>query len=247
MRIRQAHVSKSLEGLDFMTKYDLVPMHSRHLPLIIFGMYREEDFQIMENHFGSVTVVWQGGDARDLPKKWLGELKSARHFSNSHWVQNELEAKGIKSELIPISATVDNLDPVPPGDSIYFYASSEKDYDFYGGNYLPEIKQRLGIPIIEGWFGKWNREELLEQYKKCFIGLRLTEYDGCPNTVLELGLLGRRSLFNGHIPSSIPWYDIDSICDSILVEYSRRGKDYIKTSNQIKEYLNINDKFLYDD
>jgi hypothetical protein len=59
-------------------------------------------------------------------------------------------------------------------------------------------------------------------YSQCFLNLRLTPHDGCPNTNIEMGLMGRRSIYNGDLPASIPWTSVDDICQNIMLEYSLR-------------------------
>jgi hypothetical protein len=37
-----------------------------------------------------------------------------------------------------------------------------------------------------------------------------------------MGLMGRKSIYNGDLPHSIRWEGIDDICESILNEYNHR-------------------------
>ncbi len=49
-----------------------------------------------------------------------------------------------------------------------------------------EIEKIIDIPIIRVYYGMYKKSELNEIYKKCFVNLRLTNHDGCPNTNLEM-------------------------------------------------------------
>jgi hypothetical protein len=239
----QAYVSRSLEGLDFHKRYGLTPYTDRAAPLIMFGMYRDEDFDILRRHDSFVTLVWQGMDARVINEKWLPFLRLThiRHIAISHWIQNSLSGYGIPNELIPVSATSINMYPVKRGNSVFLYYSDNSDSSrlYYGATLIPEIESRTGMRVQTAILGEYGKDALRRLYADCFINLRLTVYDGCPNTNLEMGLMGRRSIFNGHIPHSIPWQNIDDICASIITEFERRHEPNEHISNDIANFLNI--------
>lgn len=241
--MKQAYISDSLAGLDFRKRYELTEYADSAKPLIMFGMYRDEDFDVLRRHDAPVTLVWQGMDARSINPEWLPFLRLAhtRHISISHWIRNSLNAVGILNELIPVSATSANIYPVKRGDCIYLYHSDDSPSarEYYGAHLIPEIAERTGLRIHTATLGEYGPDALRRLYADCFINLRLTQYDGCPNTNLEMGLMGRRSIFNGQIPHSIPWQGIDDICDSIMAEYEMRHEDNTYISNDIYNYLNI--------
>ena len=83
------------------------------------------------------------------------------------------------------------------------------------------------------------------KYKSCFIGLRLTTHDGLPNTICELGLMGRRCIYNGQLPHSIPYSNADDIVESIEREFKSRNEDNTLIANDMYDYLNIGDDWLY--
>lgn len=253
--ITQAYISKSLAGLDFKKVYGLKSWKVRrnyYEPLIVFGMYREEDFEVTARHEGDTVIVWQGMDARNVNPNWIlawgfHELThKIKHYAISHWGQRSLKRQGIKSTLLPISATKPKIHVVPRGDSIYTYSSDadKKNGRYYGDHYLDEIKERTGLNIIRATIDTYNKKDLKEIYSQCFINLRLTRYDGCPNTNLEMGLMGRRSIFNGKIPHSIKWKGVDDICSSIMREYEARPEDNTQIAKDIYNYINIGKSFL---
>lgn len=238
----QCHISESLVGLDFRTRYGLREYFDSIRPLIIFGMYRIEDLSIYMNHKSDVILVWQGSDAKKLTEEWAYLLKSreAKHYSISHWIKESLDAHGIESELKPISATVAKINPVKKGDSVYFYSSDEslESAEHYGEHMIEEIKQRTGFNFIRGAYGVHPKECMPMIYSQCFINLRLTTYDGSPNTNLEMGLMGIPSIFNGDIPGSIKWESVDDICESIKKEFDRKDEP-TDLHNEIYKFLNI--------
>jgi len=222
--MKQAYISKSLVGLDFRKKYNLAEYSDTSGPLVMFGMYSEEDLETFMKHKGELTLVWQGMDAKEFKQFDKLKKKECKHYAISHWIQQSLELNGIECTYAPVSATIGVASPLPRGNSIYFYTSkmSQESSDYYGEFMIEEIRQRTGLNVHICTHETHTKECLFEIYKDCFINLRLTQWDGCPNTNLEIGLLGRRSVFNGLIPGSIPWANVDGIVKSIMEEFYRR-------------------------
>ncbi len=103
------------------------------------------------------------------------------------------------------------------------------------------------IPIIRAGYDTFTREELVSVYSQCFINLRLTPHDGCPNTNIEMGLMGRRSIYNGDLPASISWHSVDDICENILLEYSLRefsNKEVSKIYHTFVNYERMSTLFI---
>ena len=51
--------------------------------------------------------------------------------------------------------------------------------------------------------GAYTKRELYDIYKDCFVGVRLTEHDNMALSCVEMGLMGRYSIFNGNIPCAL--------------------------------------------
>lgn len=240
--MKQAWISESLEGLDqdLIRKYNLREYTDPTDTLGVFGMYREEDFQKLIDHKGDCIVVWFGSDAKDLPGVWIAELSKHMHVAISVQVQNSLSKKGIRSIYLPINATIaDEWPYTKRGDKIYWYYN-EGCPEFYGSEYIAEIEKLIKIPIIKAQYDTFTRAQLYDVYSQCFLNLRLTPHDGCPNTNLQMGLMGRKSVYNGDLPHSIAWTDVDDICDAIIREYANRhnpdsvSKDFFNFVNLIQ-------------
>ena len=52
------------------------------------------------------------------------------------------------------------------------------------------------------------------------MGLRLNSHDGGSEGVIEMGLMGRRSVHNGDTPASLKWDTVDDIVSLIRRERS---------------------------
>ncbi len=238
---KQGYISKSLEGLEFglIAKHGLVPYVDRTEQTIFFGMYRWEDFHAFLHHKGRKLIVFFGSDALDLPDEWTDDLKGVEIAANSERVKQTLESKGIEVQrLIPVNPTLsEQWQCVPKGDNVYWYGGNAPE--FYGLQIIEEIKERLpGIQFQTTMHGEFNQAELKDIYADCFLNLRLTPHDGCPNTNLQMGLMGRRSVFNGDLPESIKWdpSDIEGLCQIIKTEYDNRKEDNLYIATQFQEF-----------
>src|SRR6188508_13780 len=111
----QCHISESLSGLDFKSRYGLRDYFDSRGTLIIFGMYRDRDLKLYLKHPGEVIVVWTGSDAYKLNPRWASYMKSrqATHYSISQWISDRLASFDIESTYAPISATTGKANPVP--------------------------------------------------------------------------------------------------------------------------------------
>lgn len=110
--------------------------------------------------------------------------------------------------------------------------------DFYGIDKIKEIEEKTGLKVITSTYNQYTEEELKELYKSCFIHLRLTQHDGLPNTIIEMGMMGRRSIYNGGLPNCYKWKDINDVCRFIKYEYNNRlNSDINKISKDMKDYL----------
>ena len=235
----QSHISESLAGLDkgLIEKYQLIPYENCIGEIVFMGMYREEDLVLLATHLGTSTIVWFGSDAKDLPEDCIKFVQSSRNIAVSHQVQETLAAKGVDSIWCPINAVIPHHYPlVPNGDKIFWYSGNSPEY--YGQSLINEIKERIDIPIIRAGHDTFTKDQLKDVYSQCFLNLRLTPHDGCPNTNIEMGLMGRRSIYNGDLPASIPWQSVDDICQSIRIEYLSRNVENAYISKIYHNFVN---------
>lgn len=249
-RVNQVRISESVKFFKdkILKRYNFDEYSNINDGCVFWGMYRDEDFNYLKNHKGKKIVVWRGSDAMNSAKysKQILELDNIIHYSISSFTYNSLKKNKIQSILKPIRPTDIYKNPAPRGNSIYFYHGSGKDSakKFYGGDLLSEIKKNVPYRIIVAGHQTYNETQLNEIYRKCFLGLRLTEHDGLPNTVCELGLMGRNCIHNGDLPNCIKYNNIDDIIFNINKEYHLRNFDSSEIVNQVYDYLNIGDDWL---
>jgi hypothetical protein len=251
-------VSKSLYkafGKPFLSKYGLkdLPKHIEiknsihNVPCVYFGCYTDRDLRQIQNNKSKLKVVVYGGtDA--TRRRMLGELKKIDglyHVAISDYIAEDLRTAKIPYKQIgitPVDHSKYDLGLAPLGQSVYIYYGSDANAHMYGKGLFEKVQRRLpNIRFHVCGFGDHSREALVRIYKDSFIGLRLVEHDGLPNTVVEMGLMGRRVIHNGGLPSSIPYKPTaEDICRLIKKERGRwkdSGKLLI-TRDQTLGYLN---------
>jgi len=247
MRVKQAYVSYNVDSFKgaFLKKFNLKDYHDRDEAAVFFGMYATlvQDVLTLAQHRGPAIVFWAGSDTMKIDRRLYNLIKTRdiKHIAQSKFCSDDLRDLGIDHELVPVTTASLDIKPVPRGDCVYFYGNR----DFYGLNMVPEIESRTGLKIIKTTPNTYTRSELMGVYRECFIGLRLTPHDGLPHTVVELGLMGRRCLHNGSVPTVINYSGIGDICDSIMSEYKIRHRDNRWIAKEIKNYITITDGWLH--
>lgn len=224
----------------FLNKYNLIQYTDEiDEPVVMFGMYNSlyEDREFYLNHQGPLIVIWVGTDAKIVDKEFIKQ-KKAKHIATSQFISKSLG--DIEHSILPITPVKPIMNVKPnTGEFIYHYG----DRPIYRKEWIPEIENRTGLKVIHTNHDTFSKEDLRYIYEKCFIGLRLTDHDGISCTVLELGLMGRRSIFNGGYATNIPWISIDDVCESIIKEYQNRS-DPNKVAEELYNYLNIDNSWL---
>ena len=252
VRIKHAYMSSTVQFFKdrMLNKFGLENVRGPGQPCVIFGLYKDRDYDFLAKHRAPVIVVFRGSDALKVATFKTASILNRipiRIYAPGKFVYNTLKKAGVNSTILPITSCPTDIMPVPRGDAIYHYRTTVYSAT-YGDQYIEGIRKKTGLKIIQANKNTYSREELINVYKQCFMGLRLTMHDGLPNTVLELGMMGRRSLYNGGgIPCSIKWpvKNIDAMCDLILQEYKRRKiNDEKEISDAVKNYINIGTKWL---
>lgn len=269
MRIRQAYISPCLKHFEdrFRTKYGLIEdYHSRNSPIVFFGCYTSRTAKLALNHNSDVIIVWAGSDAKGL-YQYLNRLKRDRirtdayrnlalrrnvhHIAISKWIERDLLLCGFKFQSEPITPTsVEFCCTETPklGDCLYSYGLEEKPEVYNARATRKVLKCLPGIELVNLNLGDGTHsyKDMWKIYQKCFLGLRLTEHDGLPNSVVELGLMGRKCVFNGTTPNALLWSDINDVVETIREERMREDslKRRKKISKDMKEFLNVSDDWL---
>jgi len=234
---------------NFQKKHKLKPYKHKHKqsPAIFFGLYAP-DLGKFYGHKAFGVIIWRGSDV--LHKKRIKLAKSKKkikHISISSFISRDLKKAGIDFKFIPIvGADMSDIESKQLGDEIYTYIPKNR-YEFYGGKTVKEIQNKCRYKInIINRFDTYNRETLMKIYERCFCCLRLTKHDGLPNSVVEMGLMGRKSIYNGNTPDAIKWdsNNVNAIIENIEKESAKIGTIQKNISYNMKKYINIKDDWL---
>jgi hypothetical protein len=247
MRITQAYISASVGSFAdlFRSKYELEKYTDRRKPTVMFGMYKKEDFTAYLAHQSDIIVVWCGSDSMWLNTHNAAILKSKPntvHYAMGKFLSDDLKKFNIPHTIKPINPSNHNLNTVPRGHKCYSYGI--KDWGFYGLHRVQRVCDALHMEYTLASYDTFCRDEILKVYTDSFLGLRLTTHDGLPNTVIELGLMGRMCIYNGDLPNCIPWTGDADIRENMLKEYVNRHEPNKHIGDAMKEYLNISDNWL---
>lgn len=193
--------------------------HEKHKgeAVVFFGCYGIGTKRWVMNHRALTVIVWSGSDTTRLHeyKDFVDhcKLNSNRviHIAHSHWIQTDLKHWGldyIDKVVLPADLSQFKYEP-EPGSNVYHYGSKQREW-YYGSHLMRKLRTKWnGVgkfpDVVITNAGGYGFDELYEIYKGSFIGVRLTEHDNMALSCIELGLMGRYSIFNGNIPCAIPY------------------------------------------
>jgi len=249
MKIKQAYISKCLIWFkdQWFSDYSLEIVTNPYEPVVMLGLYTDEDYNILKEYSGPVMVRWYGADALKITKPRLQLLKKQNnitHVTHIKSISDILIKEKVPHKLINFTESKEilKLNAIPRGDCIYHYGNGINN--FYGDDFLPEIEKRTKLKILKVIAKTEKREDIFTKfYPECFIGLALTATGGTIG-VMEQGLMGRMVINNNGYPNCIPWVGIDDICENIMKEYLYRHEDNVQISNNCKECLDTDSKWL---
>lgn len=247
MQPSQAHVGLPFFKNAFLKKFKLKPLTNFNQPAIVFGCSVPHIMKIK----APVVAVWAGSDALILRANptYANQLNTRNDIKNiaiSSFVSNSLKAAGINHQLIPVTPfTYSAFRLAPMGKSAYFYGSTNNEH-LYGFDTFEDLRQKTGNKYqftIINQASRHNHNNMNDVYRQCFCGLRLTRHDGLPNTVIELALMGRRSAWNGKIPTVQSFSGVKDLLNFIRSE-SRRKEPCALVREEMLNYININNSWM---
>jgi hypothetical protein len=208
-------------GLTYVNEggYDL------QAPCVFAGMYNMQDVERLYFHKGKKIIVWLGMDSNLFFQQFdPAILKNCLNVAISKNIQEKLKSNGIGSEYIMIPHTdIDFWKPEPLGECVYSYAPNNN----YGRDAVFELSKKSPYKfIITDHCKQYTRDQLYEIYKNCFVGLRLrTLGDGNPASIIEMGLMGRKTISNNDSIACIHYEDILQI--PYLIDREKEKKELI--------------------
>jgi len=253
MRINQCWLATPLKHsgkfVYFRGLHNLKKYNNPNKPAIFYGLYTYVDLMALKKHKAFAIVAWGGSDVLRKANVKLAVKNRVKHIAISSFISADLTSMGIEHKTIPLIASPTKyFKPVPMGDEIYTYMPKSSRH-FYGRRIVRQLKKlcKYKINIISS-NQRHTRKKLFKIYSRCFCGLRLTPHDGVANTVIELGLMGRKCIYNGDTPNAIPWSEdnIDGILENIEKESEKIGTIDLSMRKLVRKYINVGNSFLFE-
>lgn len=245
----QCHISTSLPFYRdrFRQQHGLGFYSNPFMPTVFFGCYSSEDWFRLAYHRGLAVLVWAGSDILQVLKNPGREVFSAarqsnvRHVAISDYMAADLDQLGLPYTRLPLCCVDQRaFSPVArqSADGVFVFLP-RGDEAKYGGEVVSEA-MRLAPEF------RWvihdtrdaNADAMREKYGRCFVGVRPLAHDGLSNTVVELGLMGRRCVWNGGSPNAIPWQTAADIVAAIRHERAARD-DHREVASAMREFLTL--------
>lgn len=238
-----------------LRKFDFYSKEQREMPMVMFGYYIRDDQQtgiLLERiltHTGLLVIVWSGSDSMNLNKKMvaINYFKKNKHrifhIAHSHWIKSDLEAVGldvIDRVVFPVTFEMFNFHPSHDGYIYHYHPRSKSRYEVYGTDIVNELEKRKKIQFVKTCYGHLDRWQLAEMYQKCAFGIRLTDHDNMALSCVELGLMGRPSIFNGNIPGAIHYESKEEAVRILKEMYKNKPEPSKELAEEMRE-------FVYDD
>lgn len=261
VKITQCHVAKCVRFFkdNFLKKYNLTEYKDPDSPAVFYGMYDSNELNVIEKHNSHAVVMWCGSDSVRLENIKKCDKKNITNIIQSKFEEDDFKKAGVSNyKFIPITVADHEklqLKAVPLGDKIYAYRSQDKilqfagSDDFFGTKLINQLIEIFGKErfIFTNGLAYTHEQLYKEIYPKCFVGLRLYAHDGLSETVIEMGIMGRKMIYNGIEPNAINYNNIDDIVNAIKEEEKNIGKTYHDLSKKVYNYICKTDDFLYVD
>ena len=228
--------------------------------IVVFGCYNINDLNFIKKHANKeITLIWGGSDCNNLQgniefMSYLLKAKNIRHVAISDTIKDKLHDYNLNCFLKVHFRLLNYFDYKNIADihkctnSVYIYTSLDKirAKEIYGSNiYMEVIAKMPHINFIIA-YGQYTQEEIIAVYHKCFLGLRLTVFDGNANTVQELGMLGINCVHNGEFPNSLSWSNVAEVCNWITEEMTICEDKRKQIRENMINYLEPNNTSNYD-
>lgn len=219
MRITQAYISPSVSDFPFLKCLGLEEYHDVSAPAVFFGCYTMVDLMKIVNHQGLAVIRWCGQDAFDF-RHWH-MIRHCHHVSPLAKVREWIgESSGRHCCWIPPENLNMEMNPTPKGSKVYAYVPASFP-EYHGIDIIKNLSIDYEIIFGDGAYSrdKWYGGIADRYYDESFVGLMLSPFAGGGQSVLDMGLRGRKCITNViPMPNAIPWSSIKDIEQAIKKE-----------------------------
>lgn len=232
---------------NLMKKYNLRNARDRNRPVLFFGCYGSQIVDAIAWAEKTKVLIWWSGS--DITYCFLGREHlvdvvrnhpNISHIATVNFIERALQKLGFAYKKVPLmSQLIDDFTPCTLGDSVYVYKAR-----LYCKGLNIDRLQNAHPVINTGSFRELTQAQLKEAYMKSYIGVRLLKHDGLSHTVCEMGLMGRKIVWNGDTPNAVSFTDVNDALDKIN-QISKEGYDPFRIAKEMYDYLNVGDNWLW--
>ncbi len=233
---------------NLMRKYNLRVAKNMKEPCLFFGCYGSQIEKALKWADKAKVVIWWSGSDITYVFRNNSHADTVRnhpnisHIATVNFIERDLQRLNFKYKKIPlVSQFIDDFSPCPLGDSIYTY----KSRIYIKRDKLEKIKAAFpNTPFIMTESHRdLTQDQIREAYKNSFLSFRMLVHDGLSHTVCEMGLMGRKVIYNGDTPNAVNFTDI-----SDAIEKARQIEEFkydpYTVAKEMHDYLNVGDNWL---
>lgn len=234
---------------NLMKKYNLKNARDKKRPVLFFGCYGSQIEDAMAwAEKTKVLIWWSGSDitycfrGRENLITIVRNHPNISHIATVSFIEKDLQKLGFNYKKVPLfSQFVDDFKPCKLGDKIYAY----KPRLYVGKAQFEKMTTTFGEDafITAGSHHQFSQEELKGVYGRSILGIRMLTHDGLGHTVCEMGLMGRKVIYNGDTPNAINYVSVSDAIEKIK-QCQREKYDPYAVARQMYNYLNVGDDWL---
>ncbi len=225
---KQAYVSDGLSFFrsKFYSHFNLDNYSDPLAPSFFFGIYTDNDLNLLKNHKNLKIVIWGGSDCDPRFKHCEQTIKEVKlinnviHLSTSECLFNRLKQVSINSIYVNFNMVDTNIfkkiSNTKTQKNIYIYNGKVKGREQLYGNEIYNLitEKYKDITFIFSNTLNLPCDKMPDVYQTCFLGMRLTKYDGNANTVQEFEAMGIPIIHN-QSDYGLKWSNIETIVNYI--------------------------------
>jgi|GEM_PF-3774239 len=231
-------------------KYNLREARDRKSPVLFFGAYGSQIKDALKwAETTKVLIYWSGSDCAWFVNKsgLVDEVRNhpnISHLATVNFIENHLKRANIPYKKVPLfSQFIDDFKPSPLGDSIYIYKPGSSIYCPREVVKSIQLKFPSVHLIMAQNHHTFSQAQLKDVYAKSILAVRLTKSDGLSHTAAEIGLCGRKLIWNGDTPNAIPWEDHKDVILQIEKVLDEKYNPF-EVAKAMYDYMNVGEKWL---
>lgn len=230
-------------------KYGLSEARNKNEPCLFFGVYGSQIEKAVRWADKAKVLIWYSGSdvtycfrGREHLIEVIRNHPNISHIATVNFIESDLQKLGFKYKKVPLfSQFIDDFKPCKLGSKIYAY----KSHLYVGRPQMKKLTEIFGADefIKAENHHTFSQAGLKEVYGNSYLGIRLLAHDGLSHGVCEMGLMGRKVIYNGDTPNAIPFKNFDDVIQKIQ-QVKDEKYDPFEVAEKMKKYLDVGDSWL---